>query len=62
MKSNMQKYTIVLDDRNSYLIPSDTGASFDEACDEVIDYGIDSNAQLAFDWMGIKASGETAYQ
>jgi hypothetical protein len=55
-------YTVVLDERNSYLIPSDTGLAFEDACDSVIDYGIDANPQLAYDWMGIKEAGEASYK
>ena len=42
----MKKFSIVLDEKRSYLVESESGKSFSEACDHVIDYGVDSNLNM----------------
>lgn len=39
-------YSVVLDSTNSYLVPSDTGMSFTDACMEVINYAIEAGYDL----------------
>lgn len=57
----MQKYTVVLDEKRSYLIPATEGATFDKACDAVIDYSLEDNIAAAYHWLSVKLAGETAY-
>ena len=39
-------YSVVLDSSNSYLVPSDNGMSFTDACMEVINYAIEAGYDL----------------
>lgn len=39
-------YSVILDETNSTIVPSETGMSFVDACKEVINYCIDSDYEL----------------
>ena len=39
-------YSVVLDSSNSYLVPSDNGMSFTNACMEVINYAIEAGCDI----------------
>lgn len=39
-------YSVVLDSDSSYLVPSDTGMSFTDACMEIINYAIEAGYDI----------------
>jgi hypothetical protein len=52
-------YKVVLDEKNSYIEPSETGMSFADAVDSILEYCIEAGYDMQEGlWESVKSEGE----
>jgi effector-binding domain-containing protein len=55
-------YKVVLDEKSSYIVPSDTGMGFEDAVTEIIEYAREASYELQeVIWELILSDGEDAF-
>lgn len=58
----MKLYSVTLDELDSYITPTETGVSFESACDQILEYALESGYDIQHDiWTVIRSQGEEMY-